>query len=59
MSKDGRNPLTTLWDNLTKLSMEDPDKYRKLMEGSAEEHRKLQTLPLPHTCIKVDSLVSE
>ena len=45
-----------IWDNLSRLSEEDPQKYHELIEQSAKEHKLRQSQPEPHKCISVQTV---
>ena len=46
-----------LWDQLTELSRNDPNKYQEVIQESAKEYAKLKTAPLPHTCFNIQEKV--
>ena len=45
--------ISHLWDNLSRLSVEDPDQYRAVVQATADEATKARRPPLPHVCLRV------
>ena len=58
-SSDLQNPalnvVKNVWDQLTLISENDPEKYEEIIRQSTEDVKKSKTLPIPHCCLKVQT----
>ena len=58
-SSDLQNPalnvVKNVWDQLTLISENDPEKYEEIIRQSTEDVKKSKILPIPHCCLKVQT----
>lgn len=50
--------IGNIWDNLTELEKNNPEKYEELIKESKKEYEKLHCAPMPHTCFYIQEVVT-
>ena len=57
---DGSEMLSHLWQNLTDLSVSDPEAYNRIAVESAKQfHHSRRRAPLPYLCIGAYAALNE
>ena len=53
-SSSGSNPLGCLYQNLSTLLEEDPEKYKSFVRGCTEELKVARSKPEPFACLEIE-----